>query len=129
MLAAALAGGGAVAFSPTTVRAGNVWDGGGANNDWGTSNNWNPNGAPANNGTAPITFAGTTRLTPNLNTSWSVLSLTFDNTGGAFTLGSGNGSNLTIGTGGITQNDGNTQTIAHAVTLGRRRPGRASAAR
>ncbi|MEY4386447.1 MAG: hypothetical protein RLY20_1730, partial [Verrucomicrobiota bacterium] len=27
--------------------AGNTWDGGGGDNNWGTGANWNPDGAPA----------------------------------------------------------------------------------
>src|SRR5438093_2390056 len=65
------------AFPIAIARAGTTWDGGGANNDWSTANNWNPNGVPATNGTAAIVFTGGTRLTPNLNLDWSISSLTF----------------------------------------------------
>src|SRR5205085_1804161 len=45
--------------------AAQTWDGGGgANINWSTATNWNPDGTPANNGTANIVFAlaGTTQL-------------------------------------------------------------------
>jgi hypothetical protein len=61
-----------------TLRAATfTWDGGGSNDSWSTAGNWNPNGAPANNGTAEIVLSGTTRLTPNVDTPWSIRDLEF----------------------------------------------------
>jgi autotransporter-associated beta strand protein len=91
-----------------------TWDGGGANDNWDTANNWNPNGVPANDGTANLTFGGATRPTPDLNLNFDVNSLTFNNTAGAFTLG---GSTLTVRGGGITNNDADTQTINHTLNV------------
>jgi fibronectin-binding autotransporter adhesin len=98
--------------------AGTTWDGGGGNNLWSTANNWNPNGVPANNGTASLAFAGTTRLTPDMDANWSINSLTFNSSAGAFTLSSTGGFVLTIQGGGITNNSANTETINNAITLG-----------
>lgn len=98
--------------------AGTTWDGGGANNLWSTANNWNPNGVPANNGTASLTFAGSTRLAPDMDANWSINSLTFSNSAGAFTLNSTGGFVLTIQGGGITNNSASTETINNTVTLG-----------
>jgi autotransporter-associated beta strand protein len=98
--------------------AGTTWDGGGANSLWSTANNWNPNGVPANNGTASLAFAGTTRLTPDMDANWSINSLTFNSGAGAFTLGSTGGFVLTIQGGGITNNSASTETINNAITLG-----------
>ena len=83
-----------------------------------TGANWDTNVAPVNNGTANVTFGGLIDLTPDMDASWSVNSLTFNNTSGAFTLGSVGGFTLTTGTGGITNNDNNAQTITNAIALG-----------
>ena len=117
-IAAALTSAAALSTLPARSLAGNTWDGGGSNNDWTTNNNWFPDGDPANNGTENITFAGNVRLTPNLNSSWSILSLTFASNAGAFTLGSSLGRTLTIGSGGLSHHDDNLQTITHALALG-----------
>ena len=99
---------------------GNTWDGGGANNNWTTGQNWNPAGGafqlpPLNNGFADIVMAGTTRLTPIVDVPYSIRSLTFDNTAGAFTiLGV---EELTIGAGGITNNDAQLQSVIGPVKL------------
>ena len=65
-----------------------TWDGGGTDNTWGMANNWNPNAAPANDGTANIIFGGVTRLTPDLNAHWAINALSFANPSGLFVLGS-----------------------------------------
>ncbi len=101
-------------FMVANVAHAQTWDGGGANDNWGTAANWNPDAAPLNNGTASLIFGGTTRLTPNLDTPWSINSLTFNNTSGPFVFG---GSPLTIGTGGITSNDADIQTFNNAIVL------------
>ncbi len=100
-----------------------TWDGAGAaggNLDWITATNWVGDVAPANNATANIIFAGLidNNPGPNLDQNWNVNSVTFNNTAGAFTLGSTGGFTLTIGVGGVTNNDTQTQTISHSVTLG-----------
>ncbi len=82
-----------------------TWDGGGADNNWGTAANWSPDGVPAHNGTANLIIAGNTRLTPTINVVWSINSLTFSSaSSSAFNIG---GSQLTIGGGGITTDNAN----------------------
>ncbi|MEQ1859482.1 MAG: autotransporter-associated beta strand repeat-containing protein [Chthoniobacteraceae bacterium] len=44
--------------------AGNTWDGGGGDNNWGTGANWSPDGSPAPGSGNDLFFAGGTRLTP-----------------------------------------------------------------
>ena len=44
----------------------------------------------------PLTFAGTAGLTPNMDTNYTVPSLTFSNNAGSFDIGSANGSTLTL---------------------------------
>ena len=63
-----------------------------------------------------LTFAGATRLTPSVDTAWSVESITFDSTAGAFTITGPQG--VTVGAGGIVNSDTDTQTITAALTLG-----------
>ena len=78
----------AVLFA-TTAFAGETWDGNGGDNDWSTANNWTPNGAPSNDGTANIVMAGTNRLTPRVDVDWDVSSLVFSNTAGGFSISGG----------------------------------------
>src|SRR6185369_6048690 len=54
----------AVFFVPVS-NAQVVWNGGGTDNNWSTGANWVGSTAPANNGTAALQFAGSTRLAPN----------------------------------------------------------------
>ena len=69
------------AFLASTVALhAQTWDGGGANDNWSTSANWNPNGVPANDGSAALIFTGTTRLTPVVDTGWSLSGLEFSST-------------------------------------------------
>ena len=105
------------------MAAAQTWDGGGAgggNLDWITAANWSPDGAPVNNGTANVIFAGTidNNPGPNLDQNWNVNSVVFNNTAGAFVLGSTGGFTLTVQGGGITNSDGQAQTINHGLNLG-----------
>ena len=108
----------AILLIATFTEAGTTWDGGGANSLWSNAVNWNPDGVPANNGTSSLAFAGTTRLTPDMDANWSINSLTFNSGAGAFTLGSTGSFTLTIQGGGITNNSASTETINNAITLG-----------
>lgn len=67
---------------------GQTWTGGGADGNWTTAANWDT-GVPANTSSTNVSFAGTTRLTPNLNVGLDIGSVTFLSSAGAFTL-SGN---------------------------------------
>ncbi|MEX2113180.1 MAG: autotransporter-associated beta strand repeat-containing protein, partial [Pirellulales bacterium] len=93
-----------------------TWDGGGNNNNWNAANNWSPNGVPVNNGTANVTFSGTTRLTPKLNVNRSVASVTFDSAAGEFVIDGPR--TLTINSGGILSNAAGTESINNNVILG-----------
>jgi autotransporter-associated beta strand protein len=92
---------------------GQTWDGGGLDDNWSTAANWSPDGAPANDGTAGIVFAGSVRLTPYVDTAWDVLSLTFNNTAGSFFI---YGSPLTVGAGGIV-NQNSAQSLENDLLL------------
>jgi autotransporter-associated beta strand protein len=88
------------------------WDGGGADTNWSTLANWNPDGLPATDGSAILTFSGTTRTNNynNFATNTSFAGLNFLNTtaGQSFTL-SGNpitlGGNIVTTVAGGTIND------------------------
>ena len=95
-----------------------TWNGAGANDLWSNGNNWVGGVAPVNVGTAAVAFGGSTRLTPDMDANWNILSLTFNSGAGAFTLGSTGSFTLTIQTGGITNSSSSTETINNAITLG-----------
>lgn len=93
-----------------------TWDGGGADNNLATGLNWVDDSAPASNlTTTDLIFAGLVRTTPNVSVALSTNSITFNNTAGTFTLG---GLGLTVGSGGIVNNDADTQTFSNSVSLG-----------
>lgn len=106
-----------VIISATPVLAvTDTWDGGGADNNISTGNNWLDNTAPLSDlANTDLVFAGTVKPTPNFSAVFNANSLTFNNTAAPFTLG---GSALTIGTGGIVNNDVDLQTFSNAVALG-----------
>ncbi len=95
-----------------------LWDGGGANNNWSTANNWNPNGVPVNDGTANVGFGGSVRLAPVVNGAVDVRSITFVSGAGAFDVNPGGFRFfLQIGAGGVTNSDNSTQTISNPIRL------------
>jgi hypothetical protein len=90
-----------------------TWDGGGANNNWTTSGNWDSAGAPSGS-TGDIVFAGTTRLSVNGTWTPSINSITFASGAGSFNL---SGGGYSLGADGITNNSANTQTINVQLSL------------
>jgi autotransporter-associated beta strand protein len=101
---------------PLTVLVGNdVWNGNGANDNFSTGLNWTNLLAPGFVGDS-LEFAGTTRLTPNMDNNYTVASLLFDTGAGSFTLGTANSSALTLG-GGLVNNSANTETLNMPITL------------
>jgi autotransporter-associated beta strand protein len=101
-------------FTVTVNTSSEVWNGGGANNLWSSNPNWQSAHAPGYVGDS-LTFAGTTRLTPDMNAGYTISTLTFDGTAGSFTLGSSGGYGLTVTGGSIVNNSANTQTLSVAV--------------
>lgn len=105
------------------VKAGTLWDGGGANASWGTANNWNPNGLPLFNGTETITigsgFGSGTTMTLDGNRYIHDLLI---NTTTGFTIAAGTGGTLNLRSGNLTRQDvGGTeavQTISAGMVLG-----------
>lgn len=94
------------------MRAANIWDGGGANDNWSTALNWDNNAVPAF--PQPLTFSGNTRLTPNNDlAALTVQGISFTGATGAFTVG---GNAITL-TSGITNTSAFTQTVNLPLTL------------
>ncbi len=98
-----------------------VWDGGHpAQERLSDNQNWNPNGAPPNDGTADLVFTGAVRLNPIVDTAWSVNSITFNYLAGAFDLNGG--FSLTIQgnavAAAIANVDADTQTISAPLITG-----------
>jgi fibronectin-binding autotransporter adhesin len=106
----------AVLNIPLTVIVGNdVWNGGGANDNFSTALNWTNQLAPGYVGDS-LQFSGTTRLTPNMDNNYTVSSLLFDSTAGGFTIGTANSSTLTLA-GSLINNSANTETLNVPITL------------
>jgi hypothetical protein len=87
-----------------------TWTGGGANNNWSTSGNWNtPPSFPS-----ALLFAGSTRLTNNNdNAGITVDGITFDSAAGAFVL---DGNGLTLN-GNIGFNGDPTAPVTQTINL------------
>lgn len=91
---------GGLLVSSTASAATFTWDGGGADGNWGTAANWNPDGAPTATGNNFI-FAGTTNLNAvnnivtSTDTTTNSTAFTFSAGAGAFVL---SGNALTVGT-------------------------------
>jgi T5SS/PEP-CTERM-associated repeat protein/autotransporter-associated beta strand protein len=115
----------ALTLFSSVVSAGQIWDGGGSDDNWTTGANWNATGGlmvqlpPPNNGTANIAMPAVTGLvqTPLVNVPYSINSLTFydDNGDGRFVVLCAE--ELTIGAGGVTNNDQDGQIIIGPVKL------------
>ena len=100
----------------TVLATDRTWDGSSASgNNWSDSLNWAGDVAPASGVNNNIIFAGTTRLTPNMDANYGATGLTFDGTAGAFALGSSGGNVLTLG-GNITDNSATAQTLNLSIT-------------
>ncbi|MGJ8640482.1 MAG: beta strand repeat-containing protein [Opitutaceae bacterium] len=74
---------------------------------------------PPDDGTADIVFTGSTRTNPSLNWNFQLQSITFNSSASPFTISQtgGVGIKFEIGTGGISQDDGSTQTLNTEITL------------
>ena len=97
--------------------AGVVWTGGSlVDNNWSDSANWLGNVAPSLSG-EEIVFAGTTRLTPNMDKNYSVTELVFSNTAGGFSVSSSTAGTLTVGSGGIVNDSASAQTLSVPIVL------------
>jgi autotransporter-associated beta strand protein len=96
-----------------TVGPNEIWNGLGSDNTWGNGTNWLSLVSPVTGDL--LIFAGTTQLTPNLEASYSIGSLTFDSTAGSFNI-TNEANTLTL-TGSVTNNSANVQTLSVPVAL------------
>jgi autotransporter-associated beta strand protein len=96
---------------PEVITAIFTWDGGGADNNVTTAQNWVGDTVPAAN--SDIIWAGTTRLNVNVDIGGPANTWTYNNTAGAFVI---SGAAFSIAN-GITNNSAATQTINNAITL------------
>ena len=92
-----------------------TWTGNGGDNVWSDGTNWGGLNAPASGGDG-VVFAGTTRLTPILDSSCSLTGLTFSDTAGSFCLTNTAGSGLAL-TGNVVNDSTNAQTVAIPLVL------------
>ena len=94
-----------------------VWSGGGATNNWSEGANWVGGGAPTNDGTKNIVFGASSRYAPQVDVPWAVNSIVFGS--GRTSNYELQGSELTIGAGGIEARDGASRaaTLGNAITL------------
>ena len=99
-------------FAPPTNSE--AWSGGGSDNTWTNVANWTTGHQP--NVGDPVLFAGTTQTTANMNTNFSIGSLTFYSSAGNFSITNA-AYTLTL-TGGVTNDSANGQTINVPVSLG-----------
>lgn len=86
-----------------------------SSNAWGTAANWSSSSTPSSSD--DLLFNGTTNLTTDAATgswNWYFNSLTFGPSAGSYVI---SGGGLHIGTGGITNNSFNAQTITSQITL------------
>lgn len=108
----------AAIISVTVSGATRAWAGSGADDNWSTGINWSGGIAPISPEDS-VTFTGSTRLTPALDSSATVPGLTFDSGASSFTLGATGGSTLTLNGGtGVTNNSANTQSVNIPIILG-----------
>jgi len=95
--------------------AGTTWDGGGANDNWSTGANWNPDGVPPNDGTATIYMDGSVRPMPIIDTIWSMNMLIFSAGATEFVLSGGPG--FIVREGGVRNIGPNFQRVNCTVAL------------
>ncbi len=102
-------------FIPLTINSfSEVWNGLGGDNQWATGANW-VSGLPPAYGDA-LTFAGTTQLAANMESSYSIGAVTFTNGAGAFNL-TNEANTLTLLGHGVTNLSASVQTFSVPVYL------------
>lgn len=106
----------AISAAGATMSPAATWSGGGTNNNWNNSANWGGSTPPSNLFT-PAIFTGSTRTTPDA-TLGICSSITFDANAASFNLGPvEGGGGLQIGSGGVTNNSANAQSIVTSMFL------------
>ena len=99
------------------VAAGQVWNGGSSTDaNWSSNPNWVGSTGPGAAGDS-VTFAGSTRLAPVLDTNYSVTGLTFSGNAGGFAMTSISNSTLSLTGGGVTNASANAQTLNVPISM------------
>lgn len=93
-----------------------TWSGGGSGDEWYRTGNWGSRQVPYTNGFHGVTFAGTTRLTPLMQDSYSVRKVHFSSGAGSFTISATEGKTLTL-TGDVFQNAANAQALNTPIAI------------
>lgn len=94
-----------------------TWNGGGTDENWDTAANWISQLPPGYVGDS-LVFGGTRGLAPVLDQDYTVQSLTFSNTAGAFAIGYANGDYLSLSPKcGVTNNSASVETFNLPVVL------------
>ena len=86
----------------------------GDDSNWSTASNWST-GTPADDGTASLVFGNAGSTSPTIDMPWSIAGLTFNSSAPTYTI---DGSTLTLGAGGITNNSAAAQVISAPLTVG-----------
>ena len=89
-----------------------TWTGAGANALWSTTANWNPAVAPGTVPTDNVFFGAPLQTTNRLNYVAQLQSINFDAGAASFVLNSTAGNGVVLGSGGITNNSSNLQTLS-----------------
>ena len=107
---------GTASIALTILATNEVWNGASTSDaNWSDNKNWVSVTAPGLVGDS-VTFDASSQLTPNLDNSYSLTSLTFDSAASAYVIGTANSSVLTL-TGALTNNSANAQTLNVPVVL------------
>jgi fibronectin-binding autotransporter adhesin len=99
----------------TTIPVNEIWTGIGADNRWITTLNWQNTNAPVVGDL--VTFAGSTQTTANMETSYTLGSVTFTNGAASFTITNAHTFDTLTLLSGVTNLSANVQTLNTPVTL------------
>ena len=95
-----------------------TWDGGGANNDFSTGANWADDSAPVSSlANTDLVFGSGPTLMANVDAPFSAHSIGFDNIPGTLAGFNIAGEPLSVGTGGIVNNDSKTSIFTNVVSF------------
>jgi autotransporter-associated beta strand protein len=96
-----------------------TWNGGGADDNWGTAGNWG--GTALNSAGDTAFFDGATRLSPVMDSSYDVAALTFNSGASPFSISASGGSKLTLSGNFTNASATGPQTLTLPIILGANR--------
>ena len=103
---------GTASIALTVTAATATWSASPSGANWGTTGNWTSGISPAAGDF--VYFDASSQLSPNLETGYTVNSVTFNSGASSYTIG---GSTLTLTGGGVTNNSANVQTLNAPVAI------------